>query len=99
MEYSPLTEGVMRERLTEFGQGVEFGRELIGIAQDARGVRASVAAANGKETIRARSLVGADGGRSFVRRAFDIGFPGEAMNVRAVVADLALEAPGPATGC
>ena len=86
-----LTEAVMRERLAEFGQRVEFGRELIGIAQEAGGVRASVAAANGEETIRARYLVGADGGRSFVRKAFDIGFPGEAMNVRAVVADLALE--------
>ena len=26
-----------------------------------------------------------------MRKAFDIGFPGETMNVRAVVADLALE--------
>ncbi len=42
---------------------MEFGRELIGVAQDAGGVRASVAAANGEETIRARDLVGADGGK------------------------------------
>jgi len=86
-----LTEAVMRERLAEFGHRVEFGRELIGLAQDAAGVSASVAGANGEETIQARYLVGADGGRSFVRKALDIGFPGETMNVRAVVADLVLE--------
>ncbi|HEV2201822.1 MAG TPA: FAD-dependent oxidoreductase [Bryobacteraceae bacterium] len=86
-----LTEAVMRERLAEFGQRVEFGRELTGIAQDAGGVVARVAGANGEETIRVRYLVGADGGRSFVRKALDIGFPGETMNIRAVVADLALE--------
>jgi 2-polyprenyl-6-methoxyphenol hydroxylase-like FAD-dependent oxidoreductase len=86
-----LTEAVMRERLAEFGQRVEFGRELIDIAQDAGGVSARVAAANGEETIRVQYVVGADGGRSFVRKALDIGFPGETMKVRAVVADLALE--------
>ena len=35
-------------------------------------------------------LVGAHGGRSFVRRALDIGFPGKTLGVRAVVADVTL---------
>jgi hypothetical protein len=39
-------------------------------------------------------LVGSDGGRSFVRQALDIGFPGETLGVRAVVADVALEGLG-----
>jgi hypothetical protein len=37
-----------------------------------------------------RWLIGADGGRSFVRHALDIGFPGKTLGVRAVVADVAL---------
>jgi hypothetical protein len=37
-----------------------------------------------------RWLVGADGGRSFVRHALDIGFPGKILGVRAVVADVML---------
>ena len=35
-----LTEGTMRDRLAEFGHGVEFGCELIGFEQDDDGVTA-----------------------------------------------------------
>jgi 2-polyprenyl-6-methoxyphenol hydroxylase-like FAD-dependent oxidoreductase len=86
-----LTEAVLRERLSELGTGVEFGRELVGFAQDAEGVTAHVAGAAGEETIRARYLVGADGGRSFVRQSLGIGFPGDTLGARAVVADVMLE--------
>jgi 2-polyprenyl-6-methoxyphenol hydroxylase-like FAD-dependent oxidoreductase len=85
-----LTEGVMRERLRELGQRVEFGCELIGLAQDQDGVTARLSGEAGEETIRVRYLVGADGGRSFVRHALDIGFPGKTLGVRAVVADVVL---------
>jgi len=86
-----LTEGVMRERLAELGHHPEFGCELTGVAQDAEGVTARIYGPSGEETVRARYLVGSDGGRSFVRQAFDIGFPGETLNARAVVADVILE--------
>jgi FAD binding domain len=36
------------------------------------------------------SLTGADGGRSFVRHTLDIGFPGQTLGVRPVVADVVL---------
>lgn len=85
-----LTEGVMRERLLELGQRVEFGRELVGLEQDQDGVTASLSGEAGEETIRVRYLVGADGGRSFVRHALDIGFQGKTLGVRAVVADVVL---------
>jgi 2-polyprenyl-6-methoxyphenol hydroxylase-like FAD-dependent oxidoreductase len=85
-----LTEGVMRERLRELGQRVEFGCELIGLEQDQDGVTARLSGSAGDETIRVRYLVGADGGRSFVRHALDIGFPGKTLGVRAVVADVVL---------
>ena len=89
-----LTEGVMRERLTELGHRPAFGCELVGFEQDADGVTALLTGARGHETVRARYLVGADGGRSFVRHALDIGFPGKTLGVRAVVADVRLTGLG-----
>ena len=85
-----LTEGTMRERLAELGQRPEFGCELVGFAQDESGVTARLVGVAGEETLRARFLVGADGGRSFVRHALDIGFPGKTLGVRAIVADVVL---------
>ncbi|HEV2155900.1 FAD-dependent oxidoreductase [Bradyrhizobium sp.] len=85
-----LTEGVMRERLLELGHRVEFGCELVGLEQDPDGVTARLSGKAGEETMRVRYLVGADGGRSFVRHALDIGFPGKTLGVRAVVVDVVL---------
>ncbi|XAH25201.1 FAD-dependent oxidoreductase [Xylophilus sp. GW821-FHT01B05] len=89
-----LTEGVMRERLTELGQRPAFSCELIGFEQDQDGVTARLTGPAGEETIRARYLVGADGGRSFVRHALDVGFPGKTLGMRAVVADVVLSGLG-----
>ncbi|MBP2445916.1 FAD-dependent oxidoreductase [Rhizobium leguminosarum] len=85
-----LTEGVMRERLLELGHQPEFGCELIGFEQDEASVTARLTGPSGEETIQARWLIGADGGRSFVRHALDIGFPGKTLGVRAIVADVML---------
>jgi 2-polyprenyl-6-methoxyphenol hydroxylase-like FAD-dependent oxidoreductase len=85
-----LTEAVMRERLVELGHRPAFGCELTGFEQDADGVTARVAGGSGEETIRVRWLVGADGGRSFVRHTLGVGFPGKTLGVRAIVADVML---------
>lgn len=85
-----LTERVMRERLAELGHGVEFGCELLGFDQDDDGVSAQLRGQHGEERVRVRYLIGADGGRSFVRQALDIGFPGKTLGVRALVADVVL---------
>ena len=82
-----LTEGLLRQRLIELGHAPRFGCELTGFKQDKSGVTAQI----GAETIRARYLVGADGGRSFVRHALGIEFPGKTLGIRAVVADLVLD--------
>ena len=84
------TEAAMRRRLLELGHRPEFGWELVGIEQDQDGVTARVVGKAGQETLRVRWLIGADGGRSFVRHALDIGFPGKTLGVRAVVADVML---------
>lgn len=85
-----LTERVLRERLLELGHAVEFGHELIDLVQDGDGVSATVAGHAGTEVVRVRYLIGADGGRSFVRHALGIGFPGKTLGIRAVVADVVL---------
>jgi 2-polyprenyl-6-methoxyphenol hydroxylase-like FAD-dependent oxidoreductase len=83
-----LTEAVMRERLAELGHHVEFGTALVDFEQDAGGVRARVASPNGEVSIDAQFLVGADGGRSVVRGALAVDFPGKTLGARAIVADV-----------
>jgi 2-polyprenyl-6-methoxyphenol hydroxylase-like FAD-dependent oxidoreductase len=89
-----LTEAVMRERLAELGHRAEFGRELRSLEQDAEGVNLRIGGANSEEALRVRYLVGTDGGRSFVRHTLGIGYPGNTLGVRAVVADVSLEGLG-----
>lgn len=85
-----LTEQIMRERLNELGYQVEFGCELLGFEQDADGVTVTLSGPAGPQTVRARYLVGADGGRSFVRKTLGVGFPGRTLGVHAIVADVVL---------
>ncbi|MFD9336818.1 FAD-dependent oxidoreductase [Streptomyces sp. NPDC060028] len=68
------TQEILGARLTELGAEVAFGRELVGITQDADGVTASFTSGT---PVRARYAVAADGGRSTVRRALGIGMTGE----------------------
>ncbi len=89
-----LTEAVLRERLAELGHRPHFGCELTAFEQDAEGVTAHVMSADGDQTLRVRYLVGTDGGKSYVRHALNIEFPGETLGVRAVVADVRLEGLG-----
>src|SRR5215468_7007131 len=86
-----LTEAAMRERLAELGQRPEYGVELEGFVQDAEGVTARISGPEGVTSLRARYLVGADGGGSLVRREINIGFPGKSLDIRAVVADVFVE--------
>ena len=85
-----LTERAMRERLAELGHAPEFGRALVAFEQDGQGVTARLTNGGEEQTIRARYLVGTDGGRSFVRQALAVGFPGKTLGVRAIVADVTL---------
>ncbi|SNT59856.1 2-polyprenyl-6-methoxyphenol hydroxylase [Actinomadura meyerae] len=67
------TEEILRDRLADLGGRVERG-ELAAFTQDADGVTATLADGG---TVRAAYLVGADGGRSTVRKTLGIGFGGE----------------------
>jgi 2-polyprenyl-6-methoxyphenol hydroxylase-like FAD-dependent oxidoreductase len=79
-----LTERVLRDRLAELGHVPRYNHELVGFEQDEDGVTARV----GEQVVRARYLVGADGGSSFVRKSLGIGFEGKTLGVRAIVADV-----------
>ncbi|WP_225631890.1 FAD-dependent oxidoreductase [Streptomyces solaniscabiei] len=80
------TQEILLARLQELGGTVAFGREAVGLAQDADGVTAHFASG---EPVRARYLVAADGGRSAVRRALGIGMTGETVDPSPVlVADV-----------
>ncbi|WP_076068273.1 FAD-dependent monooxygenase [Sphingomonas montana] len=85
------TEAVLRDRIIELGQRVDYGVALTGFTDDGDGVAAQIADAGGAGTIRCRYLVGADGARSFVRHALSLGFPGKTLGVRAIVADIEID--------
>ncbi len=70
------TDGALHARLQRLGRDVEFGRELVGFEQGPDEIVATVAGTNDSEVIRARYLVGADGGSSTVRRTLGIDFHG-----------------------
>ncbi|WP_018348453.1 FAD-dependent monooxygenase [Longispora albida] len=70
------TESILRDRLASYGVRVELGTELTGFSQDAAGVTVTLTTPSGVEETRAAYLVGADGGRSFVRKTLGIAFDG-----------------------
>jgi 3-(3-hydroxy-phenyl)propionate hydroxylase len=66
-------ERIMAAWIAELPVRIYYGREVTGFAQDDTGV--DVRLSDG-ESLRARYLVGCDGGRSLVRKAACIEFPG-----------------------
>ncbi|SEC73851.1 rifampin monooxygenase [Rhodococcus koreensis] len=78
----PVTDRLLAEHAAELGADIRRGCELVGLSQDADGVTVELAEAGslGKQ-VRARYLVGCDGGRSTVRKLLGVGFPGEPAKV------------------
>jgi 3-(3-hydroxy-phenyl)propionate hydroxylase len=66
-------ERIMAAWIAELGVQIYYGREVTGFAQADAGVDVEV---SDGEPLRARYLVGCDGGRSVIRRAAAIEFPG-----------------------
>ena len=83
------TEGILRDRLAEFGVHVELGTALVGFEQDDEGVTAQIGTG---ETVRAEYLVGADGGKSIVRKTLGIKFEGTTdESIRLLLGDVQAE--------
>ncbi|HEY3959704.1 MAG TPA: FAD-dependent monooxygenase [Solirubrobacteraceae bacterium] len=66
-------ERIMAAWIAELGVRIYYGHEVTGFEQDDTGV--DVERSNG-ESLRAQYLVGCDGGRSVIRKAASIEFPG-----------------------
>ncbi len=81
----------------EKGVDVRHGHAFTGLTQHDDHVEAHIKDDAGADlTLRARYLVGADGGRSAVRQALDLAFDGRAGTFTGIVADAEIAAPWPA---
>jgi 2-polyprenyl-6-methoxyphenol hydroxylase-like FAD-dependent oxidoreductase len=84
-----ITDRLLAEHAIEVGAEVRHGCEVVGLTQDDDGVTAELA---GGTQLRARYLVGCDGGRSTVRKLLGIDFPGEPSKVETLLGEMELAA-------
>lgn len=83
------TDQLLLDRLLELGGRIELGTELVDFVQDDTAVTATLRRDGGLQRVRAQYLVGADGGRSFVRKALGVGFAGETFETeRTLIGDV-----------
>jgi 2-polyprenyl-6-methoxyphenol hydroxylase-like FAD-dependent oxidoreductase len=86
----PITDRLLTEHASELGAELRRGCELVGLAQDEDGVTAELADGT---RLRARYVVGCDGGRSTVRKLLGVGFPGEPARVEWLLGEMAVAVP------
>jgi 2-polyprenyl-6-methoxyphenol hydroxylase-like FAD-dependent oxidoreductase len=90
MMAQPRLVRLLDERARELGVDVRWGHELIGIESRSDGVKVSISTSDETYTLEAGYLVGADGGRSTVRKMAGIDFPGYTSNTVARIAHVRL---------
>jgi 3-(3-hydroxy-phenyl)propionate hydroxylase len=99
----PLYEGTLRRGVERFATiEVRYGHQLLSYQQDLFGLSAEVKSGSETTTIRARFLVGADGGRSTVRQLAGVELTGATAPVKWLVVDVSddlLDAPYSAVYC
>ncbi|HVV08096.1 bifunctional 3-(3-hydroxy-phenyl)propionate/3-hydroxycinnamic acid hydroxylase [Amycolatopsis sp.] len=87
--YQPFLEERLHEHLATYpGVRLRTGAEVLGLTQDADGVTLRVQADAGEFSVRAKYVVGADGGRSFVRGALSVEMLGDTAPVKWLVVDV-----------
>ena len=77
---------MLAERARELGVDVRWGHELVGVESRSDGVKISVSTPDEPYSLETTYLVGADGGRSTVRKLAGIEFPGHTSNTVARIA-------------
>jgi 2-polyprenyl-6-methoxyphenol hydroxylase-like FAD-dependent oxidoreductase len=90
MMSQPRLVRMLDERARELGVDVRWGHELIGVQSRSDGVKVSVSTAEETYALEATYLVGADGGRSTVRKQSGIDFPGYTSNTVARIAHVSV---------
>src|SRR5882757_3566055 len=83
----PLTERLLNEHALELGAEIRRGCEVVGLNQDEDGVTVELTEGGGPR-LRARYVVGCDGGRSAVRKLLGVGFPGEPSRVETLLGEM-----------
>jgi 2-polyprenyl-6-methoxyphenol hydroxylase-like FAD-dependent oxidoreductase len=83
-----VTESILRDALAGAKQQVRWGTSVEAVRETADGVDVAVQSTRGRETLRARYVVGADGMNSLVRRTANIGFSGSNYEDSFVLADV-----------
>jgi 2-polyprenyl-6-methoxyphenol hydroxylase-like FAD-dependent oxidoreductase len=87
----PVIEQLLEEWAGELGLRVRRSAEVSGIRQDEAGVTVELGSTGtAPATLRARYLVGCDGGRSTVRKLSGIGFPGTPATMTSLIGDVEL---------
>jgi 2-polyprenyl-6-methoxyphenol hydroxylase-like FAD-dependent oxidoreductase len=86
----PVIVRLLEEHALHLGARVRRGCAVTDLAQDDDGVTVSLADG---EQLRARYLVGCDGGRSTVRKLLGVGFPGEPSRTETLMGEMAVGAP------
>lgn len=86
-------ERIMAAWIGELPVQVEYGREVIGFAQDKAGVEVRLADGS---SVRAQYLVGCDGGRSLIRKLAGIEFPGWDASKSSLIAEVEVTEETPA---
>ncbi len=81
-------EGILARWVEELGVPILRRREVVGFAQDDAGVDVKV---SGDASLRAEYLVGCDGGRSVIRKAAGIDFPGFDPSTSYMIAELEMD--------
>ena len=77
---------LLDERARELGVDIRWGHELIGVQTRSDGATVDVSGPDGTYRLDTTYLVGADGGRSTVRKLAGIDFPGHTSNTIARIA-------------
>ncbi|MGH3581014.1 MAG: FAD-dependent monooxygenase [Mycobacterium sp.] len=72
---------LLEKRARDLGVDIRWGHEVVGFAAAEHEVRVTVRAAQESSELTADYLVGADGGRSMVRKNLGVGFPGHTSDV------------------
>jgi len=84
-----LTESVLAEWAAGLGARLNRAHEVVGLSDDGDGASVEVLTPAGRSRLRARYVVGCDGGRSTIRKLAGIDFPGTEPVIEMWLADVA----------